>query len=732
MALTVRHVRVLAIANDLAHPEQVQPTDWGSTASAAPTHVVEGTVDAGDLDLTGVVPITRTINGQPLSADVVLTIPDPDLSGLVLTSDARLSDARVPVAHTQAFSTITGLPSSLAGYGILDPIVLGTRTVNGHALSGDVVVTKGDLGLGSVENTALSTWAGSAALGLGYNVLRSGAVGDGVTDDTLALRAAITTAGVNGTLRFPAGKTFRLSGRLVPLTGQTWLGYGATIKRCNQITGTTSTAIAIGSGTLALTMTTDPVAAGFRVGMDVAVFNGATYDAKNHPIVSIVGNVVTVSTAFGTAFPAGGTVVTSFNQIESPVHYTDPQVANCTRVTIAGLTVDGNKANNTLINKWELHSELDLYPYCDDCVVRDCYVHDCQSEGITGGGAKFVMENNYVLECNGNGIHFSGSIGAAARGNYVKNVNLLGLAPGHADGCIIFSNLIGDTFLLNNYCENGLSGLGSIDSEANSSVVITGNIVKNCTLAIDGVMAGGIDAGRVVIANNLFYNSGPVTWTGGADGTGPYGILIASNYFEATTINLSRVTDVVISGNVLRSPQAATPLTLMIEIGNPKQLIIEGNTIRGGWAGVYIQSAIAGGVLSIRHNHFCNQYAWGFGGSTASQVGTGCTVAGNTFWTDAGVAAATYVAIQPTNGTVVLGNTLQLASGQYGISCPAGGVGVPGAIVAGNIIRSTGLTASIRTTGGSQNNIIKDNYVQQAIVEGVGTTNTVFNNLVIF
>lgn len=36
-----------------------------------------------------------------------------------------------------------------------------TRTVNGHALSADVTVTKGDVGLGSVENTALSTWAGT-------------------------------------------------------------------------------------------------------------------------------------------------------------------------------------------------------------------------------------------------------------------------------------------------------------------------------------------------------------------------------------------------------------------------------------------------------------------------------------------------------------------------------------------------------------------------------------------
>ncbi len=41
-----------------------------------------------------------------------------------------------------------------------------SRTVAGHALSGDVAVSKADVGLGNVENTALSTWAGSAYLTL--------------------------------------------------------------------------------------------------------------------------------------------------------------------------------------------------------------------------------------------------------------------------------------------------------------------------------------------------------------------------------------------------------------------------------------------------------------------------------------------------------------------------------------------------------------------------------------
>lgn len=39
-----------------------------------------------------------------------------------------------------------------------------TRTINGYALSSNVSLVKADVGLGNVENTALSTWAGSTAL----------------------------------------------------------------------------------------------------------------------------------------------------------------------------------------------------------------------------------------------------------------------------------------------------------------------------------------------------------------------------------------------------------------------------------------------------------------------------------------------------------------------------------------------------------------------------------------
>lgn len=49
-------------------------------------------------------------------------IPFAASAAYVLEGDARLSDARTPTTHTQAFSTITATPTTLLGYGITDAV----------------------------------------------------------------------------------------------------------------------------------------------------------------------------------------------------------------------------------------------------------------------------------------------------------------------------------------------------------------------------------------------------------------------------------------------------------------------------------------------------------------------------------------------------------------------------------------------------------------------------------
>jgi hypothetical protein len=66
------------------------------------------------------------------------------------------------------------------------------------------------------------------------NVRSRGATGDGITNDTSAIAAAITEAGVGGAVYFPTG-TYRAPG-LAPLSGQRWFGPG-TLKLTAGYTG---------------------------------------------------------------------------------------------------------------------------------------------------------------------------------------------------------------------------------------------------------------------------------------------------------------------------------------------------------------------------------------------------------------------------------------------------------------------------------------------------------------
>ena len=68
-----------------------------------------------------------------------------------------------------------------------------TRTINGHALDSDITITKSDVGLGNVENTKLSTWAGSSNLTTTKVGTLAAAAAKGVTT-TLDTSANLPTA----------------------------------------------------------------------------------------------------------------------------------------------------------------------------------------------------------------------------------------------------------------------------------------------------------------------------------------------------------------------------------------------------------------------------------------------------------------------------------------------------------------------------------------------------------
>lgn len=79
---------------------------------------------------------------------------------------------KIPITIADTTKNVLTSHQSLAGY------VPTSRQVNGHALTSDVTISKGDIGLGNVENTKLSTWAGS------QNITTLGTVTTGVWNGT--------------------------------------------------------------------------------------------------------------------------------------------------------------------------------------------------------------------------------------------------------------------------------------------------------------------------------------------------------------------------------------------------------------------------------------------------------------------------------------------------------------------------------------------------------------------
>ncbi len=147
--------------------------------------ISQWTNDTGYLtsaSLFGYVPTTRTLTingvGYDLTTDQSWTVGD------VFTGGSYSDPSWITSLD---WSKIASLPSTLSGYGITDAVP-DTRTINGYALSSDIALTKSDLSLGNVEDTALSTWVGST------NITTLGTIATGVWQGTAIADGYIASA----------------------------------------------------------------------------------------------------------------------------------------------------------------------------------------------------------------------------------------------------------------------------------------------------------------------------------------------------------------------------------------------------------------------------------------------------------------------------------------------------------------------------------------------------------
>jgi hypothetical protein len=135
-------VEVLA-SSKLGQPNGVAQLDASQKLSSAQIPSVPVT------KLTGVLSDSQipSLSASKITSGTFSSSRIPSLDASKVTTGTLGSD-RIP---TLAQSKISGLGTALASK------VSNTTTVNGHALSGNVTVTKGDVGLSSVENKSSAT-----------------------------------------------------------------------------------------------------------------------------------------------------------------------------------------------------------------------------------------------------------------------------------------------------------------------------------------------------------------------------------------------------------------------------------------------------------------------------------------------------------------------------------------------------------------------------------------------
>lgn len=231
---------------------------WGSISGTLSNQTdLQSALTARALTTTTISAGTGLSGGGSLAADRSLAVVYGTTAGTSCQGDdARLSDARTPTAHNQAWSTITSTPTTLSGYGITDAqpldsdltaIAALTTTSFGRSLltQADAAAVRTTIGAGTSSfDGAFSSLSGKPTTLSGYGITDAQPL-----DSDLTAIAALTTTTYGRSL---------LTGADAAET-RTTLGLGTLATQSGTFSGTSS---GTNTGDQTITLTGDVTGSG--------------------------------------------------------------------------------------------------------------------------------------------------------------------------------------------------------------------------------------------------------------------------------------------------------------------------------------------------------------------------------------------------------------------------------------------------------------------------------------
>lgn len=331
-------------------------------------------------------------------------------------------------------------------------------------------------------------------------------------DDTSAIDAAITEAGIAGVIAFECGKTYLTRGGHELLSGQTIYGNKATLKKMPQATSALKTGTTYSAAARTVDVETPE---NFAVGMWVnvtsplsALVAESTYYTTASAyrqtlaarIVSIVGNTVTVDRKID--LTSGGSMVLSAANgallaENAPIFFAGknwsdyPAVAFTwatapTNITISDLVFDGDRLNNTEGAWWITAATLELDAHYTR--IDGCRFQNIASDAVLLSGKSVRVMNCHFDTIDGNCTHpgayqsTSGTYGVEdclVQGCSARDV-LKTYKRGHGYGAFILSSNCVDTKIADCHVDtcNG-HAFGSGFNNTDTRMTITGCTAKN-------------------------------------------------------------------------------------------------------------------------------------------------------------------------------------------------------------------------------------------------------------